>query len=265
MQLPFYWVDAFTDRVFGGNPAGIVPLARWLPDATMQAVARQNGLAETAFFVRTGRERWHLRWFTPAAEIDLCGHATLGTAHLLRHELRVAGGPMTFDTLSGPLVVTPAAEGRLSMDFPSRPPAGEVDAGLIHALATALGGAAPTWVGRSRDLFCVYPDAAAVLSLQPDFAALARIETFGIIVTSPGDDCDFVSRFFAPRVGIPEDPVTGSAHCTLVPYWAERLGRDRLFARQVSPRGGQLWCQHRGARIQIGGKAVTYLRGTLTV
>lgn len=266
MILPFYWVDAFADRVFRGNPAGLVPLAHWLPDAIMQAIARQNGLAETAFFVRTGPARWHLRWFTPATEIDLCGHATLATAFLLQRELGVAAATLTFDSLSGPLVVSTGQAGRLMLDFPARPPVAVEENDVPGGLLTALGGPAPRWIGRARDLFCVYRHAEEVCDLQPDFAALGRAASAGVIVTAPGgDDCDFVSRFFAPALGINEDPVTGSSHCTLVPYWAGQLDRTALHARQISARGGELWCEAQGERIRIAGHAVVYLRGTLSV
>ncbi len=266
MTLPFYWVDAFTNRVFGGNPAGLVPLAHWLPAATMQAIARQNGLAETAFFVRTGPARWHLRWFTPESEINLCGHATLATAHLILRELRLPTSTLTFDTLSGPLTVQSGPEGRLVLDFPAWPAQALSDDAVRAAITTALGGPAPVWLGKARDVIAVFPTAEDVRALQPDFIALGKLsDVVGVIATAPGEDCDFVSRFFAPGAGIPEDPVTGSAHCTLMPYWVEKLGRPDLHARQLSARGGELWCKLSGTRVHIAGQAVTYLRGTLTL
>jgi PhzF family phenazine biosynthesis protein len=262
MKLPLYWIDAFTDRVFGGNPAAVVPLVAWLDDARLQQIAFENGLSETAFFVRTGPDRFHLRWFTPLVEVDLCGHATLATAHVLFHELGQPGDRIVFDSKSGPLTVARREDGRLELDFPVRPaiPAA-ADATLIRGLGTA-----PAEIHRSANTWlCVYSRAAEVRALQPDHAALATLTPGRIIVTAPGDDCDFVSRFFAYDAGIPEDPVTGSAHCTLVPYWAARLGRTVLHARQVSARGGELWCELAGDRVRIAGRAVLYLRGEIEV
>jgi PhzF family phenazine biosynthesis protein len=260
MSLPLYWIDAFTDRLFAGNPAGVVPLEAWPDDALMRRIAFENGLAETAFLVKTGPDRFHLRWFTPAVEVDLCGHATLAAAFVVFTQLGAAGDVLTFDSRSGPLHVTRLANGRLELDFPARPaPAVTPDPALGRAL-----GAAPEHVAQARDTLCVFPRAEDVLALRPDFAALARLDTFAVIATAPGGDCDFVSRFFAPRAGINEDPVTGSAHCTLTPYWAARLGRQRLHARQVSPRGGELWCELAGDRVRIAGHAVLYLRGEIS-
>ncbi len=259
MKLDFYWIDAFTDRPFAGNPAGVVPLDSWLPDELMQRIARENGLSETAFFVPSAPGRYHLRWFTPEVEIDLCGHATLATAHVLRRYLG-AEGPLSFDTMSGPLHVSLAGS-LLALDLPSRPP---VQRPVEPALVAALG-VEPRWVGRARDLLCLLDDEDQVRALRPDFGALAGLDSHGVIVTAPGRDCDFVSRFFAPKLGVPEDPVTGSAHCTLVPYWAARLGCDELHARQVSARGGELWCALRGDRVSVAGHAVAYLQGTIQI
>jgi PhzF family phenazine biosynthesis protein len=261
MKLPLYWVDAFTDQPFHGNPAGVVPLAQWLPDEAMQRIAFENGLAETAFFIRTAPARFHLRWFTPAVEVDLCGHATLATAFTLFHPLQQAGDLITFDSRSGPLTVTRQGD-RLEMGFPSRPaePATPPET-LLRAL-----GAAPVTVAKTKNSwFCVYARAADVLALRPDHALLGQVTPGRMIVTAPGDDCDFVSRFFAPDAGIPEDPVTGSAHTTLIPYWAQRLGKSTLLARQVSARGGELFCELRGDRVGIAGHAVLYLRGEIEV
>ncbi|OHE89698.1 MAG: hypothetical protein A3G75_11115 [Verrucomicrobia bacterium RIFCSPLOWO2_12_FULL_64_8] len=322
MRLPLYWIDAFTDRIFAGNPAAVVPLERWLPDELLQRIALENGLSETAFFVpakpsdeslaATAAEtahatsakagdrsaRFHLRWFTPAVEVDLCGHATLATAFTLFTQLGEAGERITFETRSGPLYVrclgsppseanapagrhesqsTSATEGgarivarqsdeRLELDFPATPAWAETDPAQGAAVAAALG-ATPGWLGRTRfDLFAVLPDAATVHALRPDFPRVAALDCRGLIVTAAGGDgCDFVSRFFAPRCGIREDPVTGSAHSALTPYWAERLGRTRLHARQVSARGGELWCEARGDRVGIAGHAMLYLRGEINV
>jgi PhzF family phenazine biosynthesis protein len=261
MSLPFYWIDAFTDRVFAGNPAGVVPLARWPDAAMMQRVAFENGLAETAFFVKTGVDRYYLRWFSPSVEIDLCGHATLAAGFVVFTELGATGDVLTFHTRSGPLTVTRLPDGRLELDFPARP--GQPGA-ITPALTRALG-AAPEQVAHARDTLCVFAREEDVLALRPDFAAVAQLDTFGVIATAPGKDCNFVSRFFVPRAGINEDPVTGSAHCTLVPYWAARLGRKRLHARQVSTRGGELWCELVDDRVRMAGHAVLYLRGEIQV
>jgi predicted PhzF superfamily epimerase YddE/YHI9 len=266
MKLPLYWVDAFTDKPFHGNPAAVVPLAAWPEAALMQKIAFENGLAETAFFVRTGPDRFHLRWFTPELEMDLCGHATLASAFVVFNHLGQSGDRITFDSQSGPLTVTRRSDGLLELDFPARPPTGLTDAQLPPTLLPGLRGARPQWIGKARDYFCVYPTFGDVLALKPDFPLLNQIDVLGIIVTAPGDrGVDFVSRFFAPNAGIPEDPVTGSSHCTLIPYWAQRLGQTRLRAKQVSPRGGDLWCELAGDRVRIGGRAVLYLQGDIHV
>lgn len=259
MKLPLYWIDAFATGPFTGNPAAVVPLDRWLPDASLQQIAFENGLAETAFFVPVGPGRWHLRWFTPGAEVDLCGHATLATAFALTACLGFSGDRLTFDSRSGPLAVARDAAGRLELDFPARPAKPEpAPPAIVQGL-----GATPRHFARAQANLAVFDTAAEVRALQPDFAALATLEQYGTIATAPGEDCDFVSRFFAPRVGVPEDPVTGSAHCVLTPYWAERLGRRRLHARQVSRRGGELWCELAGDRVRIAGGARLYLTGEI--
>lgn len=255
MRLPIYQVDAFTERVFGGNPAAVCPLPEWLDDAVMQAVAAENNLSETAFFVRDGSD-YAIRWFTPAVEVDLCGHATLASAHVVFTALEPQRTAVRFHSRSGPLDVEREGE-LLVLDFPARPPQRrEPPAGLAAAL-----GAAPREVWRARDLLAVFDGEDEVRALRPDMAALAALDTFAVCATAPGRECDFVSRFFAPAKGVPEDPVTGSSHCTLVPFWAERLGRTRLRARQVSARGGELHCEQRGERVRIGGRAVRYLDG----
>jgi PhzF family phenazine biosynthesis protein len=261
MNLPLYWIDAFTDRTFGGNPAAVIPLDSWPEDALLQRIANENGLSETAYFVRTGPARAELRWFTPAVEVDLCGHATLAAAHVLFNELGQLESPMVFDTKSGPLPVTRRGS-MLELDFPARParPA-EPPAGLLLGL-----GRKPDQVLRSERMWlCVYGTPEEVIGLAPDATALATIAPGRIIVTAPGKDCDFVSRFFAPDAGIAEDPVTGSAHSTLVPYWADRLGKTRLHARQVSRRGGELWCELDKDRVRMAGHGAPYLKGRITV
>lgn len=256
-QIPFFQVDAFTGEVFRGNPAGVCLLERWPGDDLLQAIAAENNLSETAFLV--GREASReLRWFTPAVEVDLCGHATLASGHVIFSHLEPRHARAEFATKSGTLSVE-KRDGLLWLDFPSRAPAPcATPAGLGEML-----GARPSEVLCARDLMAVFEDEATVRGLQPDLAAVARLEHFALIATAPGRDADFVSRFFAPRAGIPEDPVTGSAHCTLVPYWAQRLGRKELRALQLSRRGGELFCVDRGERVLIGGRAITYLRGTI--
>ena len=268
MKLPLYWIDAFADQPFHGNPAGVVPLEKWLPDPVMQRIAFENGLAETAFFVPAEEEpnRYHLRWFTPAVEVDLCGHATLASAFTLFTQLGLTTKTVTFDSRSGPLVVTRQAAGRLELDFPATPPNPGVDPASSRLVADALG-CRPEWLGESKfDLFAVLPKAAQVRALQPDLAKVAAAGRRGLIVTAPGDgDSDFDSRFFAPQSGIAEDPATGSSHCALVPYWAGRLGKTKLHARQVSARGGEFFCELRGDRVGIAGHAVLYLRGEINL
>ena len=259
MRISLFQIDAFTDRIFGGNPAAICPLETWLADEQMQAIAFENNLSETAFFVPESDE-FRLRWFTPAVEVDLCGHATLASAFVLFNCMGYAKDKVTFLTRSGPLTVT-RRDSLLEMDFPSRPPtACDVHPDLITAL-----GREPELVLASRDYFCVYPSEDDVRALQPDFTRLAQIDRFAVIATAPGNDCDFVSRFFAPAQGVNEDPVTGSAHCTLTPYWAKRHGKNSLIARQVSARGGEIRCEDRGDRVAIAGNAVLYLEGHIDV
>ena len=259
MDLQIYQVDAFTSKPFGGNPAAVVPLTEWLPAETMQGVALENNLSETAFFVPEG-DGYGLRWFTPTFEIDLCGHATLASAHVLFEVLKVSGDTLKFRTKSGMLTVAREG-GRFVLDFPSRPASVcEMPAGLIEAI-----GKEPKEILRARDYMLVYGSEDEVRSIKPNFEALMNINTHAVIVTAPGDDSDFVSRFFAPEFGVPEDPVTGSAHCTLIPYWAEELGKEKLFARQVSERGGELFCELAGDRVKIGGNATLYLKGEIYV
>jgi PhzF family phenazine biosynthesis protein len=259
MRLPIYQVDAFSTRVFGGNPAAIVPLDSWLPDDVMQAIAAENNLAETAFFVPEGGG-FRLRWFTPAVEVDLCGHATLASAHLLFTQLAYSKPRIDFMTRSGTLTVTRSGD-MLSMELPARPPKPcKVPPDLEQAL-----GKAPVEVLGARDYLMVYEREADIRALSPNMERIAAFELFAVIVTAPGDTCDFVSRFFAPAQGIPEDPVTGSAHCTLIPYWSKRLGKTTMQARQISPRGGELSCEDRGERVVIAGKAALYLEGAIHV
>jgi PhzF family phenazine biosynthesis protein len=264
--IRYFHVDAFAQCPFAGNPAGVCPLSAGLPAELMQQIAAENNLAETAFIVpRAGTAaEYDIRWFTPTVEIDLCGHATLAAAHVLFAHLGYAAAQVLFHSQSGPLQVSREADGRLTLDFPSRPPQPLAP----HPLGLADGlRATPVHVLAARDVLAVFNTEAEVRALNPDFAAIAALDYVGVIATAPGsaaDGIDFVSRFFAPRVGVPEDPVTGSAHSTLIPYWAEKLGKMELRARQVSPRGGDLWCRLRGGdRVDISGYAVTYAAGEL--
>jgi PhzF family phenazine biosynthesis protein len=258
MRIPVYHIDAFASRPFEGNPAAVCPLASWLPDATLQAIAAEHNLSETAFYIPHG-ESFELRWFTPEVEVDLCGHATLASAHVILDVRREGTGPgVRFQSKSGELAVE--KDGDLyTLDFPARP---AQPCPAPATLAAALG-AAPQAVLAARDYLCVFASEEEVIALKPDMAAIAALDRFAVIVTAPGTDCDFVSRFFAPAKGIPEDPVTGSAHCTLIPYWAERLAKTTFFARQRSRRGGELWCAHRGDRVKISGRAVLYSEGVI--
>lgn len=261
MNIQIYQADAFTDRLFGGNPAAVCPLNKWLPDATMQKIATENNLAETAFFVKDDKG-YKLRWFTPEYEIDLCGHATLASAHIIFTELGYGEPVIHFTTVKAG-VLTVAKEGdKYKMDFPSRPP---IPIELPNGLAEALSDKKPLATYRSRDYFLVYETEEDILDISPDFFALSKLDTVGVIVTAPGNNSDFVSRFFAPGAGIPEDPVTGSAHCNLIPYWAGKLGKTSLHAYQVSERRGELWCELKGDRVLMSGNAVTYLKGEIFV
>jgi PhzF family phenazine biosynthesis protein len=260
MKLRLVQIDAFASRVFAGNPAAVVPLSHWLDDATLQAIAAENNLAETAFFVGSGGT-YEIRWMTPVAEVDLCGHATLASGWLVLRDLEPGRTSVTFQSKSGPLRVD-LEDDRLVLDFPARPP--EPRDGALDRVAEAFG-RRPSALLAARDYMAVYETEDEVRALRPDMEKVAALDLMAAMATAPGKDCDFVSRFFAPQVGIPEDPVTGSAHCTLVPWWAARLQKRSLFARQVSPRGGELWCEDAGERVRIGGHAAKYLEGTIDV
>lgn len=258
MRIPIYQVDAFTSTAFGGNPAAVCPLESWLDDRTMQAIAAENNLSETAFFVRSNAE-FQLRWFTPAIEVDLCGHATLAAAHVIFTYMDPSLTELRFQTKSGTLSVQ-RREDLLAMNFPARPAS---PCAMPELLPEALG-AAPQHILSARDYLVVYESEKEIISITPDFSKLQQVKgCLGIIVTAAGTQADFVSRFFAPNVGVPEDPVTGSAHSTLIPYWSERLNKDTLHALQLSRRGGQLYCENQGDRVQIAGHAVTFLEGSI--
>lgn len=260
-RLRLYQVDAFTSQVFGGNPAAVCPLDAWLPDEVLQAIAAENNLSETAFLLRDEVRGWQIRWFTPAQEVDLCGHATLASAYILFTRLAPGLERAQFNSRSGPLIVTQLEGDWMEMDFPSRPPEPcPVPEGLAEAL-----GAEPRETLMSRDLVAVFDSEEQVKALNPDMGKLAAFDVFAVAATAPGTQADFVSRFFAPRVGVPEDPVTGSAHCSLVPYWAGKLGKQQLLAHQVSARGGVLRCENRGERVGLAGQAVLYFDGYISL
>jgi PhzF family phenazine biosynthesis protein len=265
-EIPCYQVDAFTRHAFRGSPAAVCPLETWLPDALLEAIAAENSVPETAFFVpRPGsKDDFDLRWMTPVVEVDLCGHATLATAFVLMTILDPTRTRARFHTLSGALDVTRDRDG-FTLDFPSRPPLPSAHSS-IEAVTAALG-ARPMEVSRARDELALFETAEEVRALRPDFARIATLETFALIATAPGTgidaDVDFVSRFFAPRQGLDEDPVTGSAHCSLAPFWAQRLDKTSLAARQVSKRSGELRCALVRDRVLITGHAVLVKTGTL--
>jgi len=261
MRLPIFQVDAFTERVFGGNPAAVCPLKEWLPDTVMQRIAMENAVAETAFFVPRGRD-YAIRWFTPEIEMDLCGHATLATAHVIARHLDRSVESLRFHSNSGELFVRIDAE-VITLDFPSRKP----EPARAPALILEAFPSKPVEVLKARDYVLVFEDEATIRRLAPDRSLLDRInlDPGGVVATARGRDVDFVSRYFTPQASIFEDPVTGSAHCSLVPYWAEKLGKDSMVAMQLSPRTGTLYCQQQDDRVLLAGKAVTYLEGHLTL
>jgi PhzF family phenazine biosynthesis protein len=261
-EIQIYQVDAFTNRPFTGNPAAVCPLDAWLPDETLLAIAAENNLSETAFFVRKG-DHFDLRWFTPTIEVELCGHATLASGSVILNRIEPSWDKVSFQTRSGELVVKRAKGGAWSLDLPARPPLPTiVTTDLVEAL-----GARPTYALQSRDIVAVYDNADIVRHIKPDMARITALPTFAVAITAPGShadaDVDFVSRFFAPAKGVPEDPVTGSLHCTLVPYWAAKLGRKHLRARQVSARGGEIECTLENNRVELVGDAVMVLEGRL--
>jgi PhzF family phenazine biosynthesis protein len=260
-SIPIYQIDAFTDQVFSGNPAAVCPLESWFDDQTLQAIAAENNLSETAFFmpVEGGAEgQFKLRWFTPKIEVDLCGHATLATSYVIFNRLYPKLDEISFETESGQLKVS--REGDLFvLDFPARVPSpAPLPVGFVDAI-----GAEPSQFLKAAKNMAVFESADTVLGIKPDFDYIAGLDGDGLIITAPGGDCDFVSRYFAPHAGIDEDPVTGSAHCTSVPYWAVRLGQNKLHARQVSQRGGELFCELSGERVRMAGRGSFYMEGTL--
>ena len=259
MKLSLYQIDAFTDKTFGGNPACVVPLETWLTDDILLKIAKENAVAETAFFVHND-SKIHLRWFTPEIEMDLCGHATLATAHCLKTILNYPKDIIIFETLSGDLNVS-VDNGYYKMDLPARMP---IKANLPEAIEKALN-IQPNEVLKSRDYLLVYNNETEVRNIKIDRQFFDRINLGpgGVIVTATGNECDFISRFFTPQASILEDPVTGSAHCSLIPFWASRFNKKKLMAFQVSDRLGKLFCEHIDERVMISGQAKTYSIGNL--
>ena len=263
MHVPLFHIDAFTSKIFGGNPAAVCPLERWPEDGLLRAIAAENNLSETAYFVAHG-EDYALRWFTRRCEVNLCGHATLASGFVILSILEQKRESVRFETRSGALTVSRQGE-LLSMDFPALPtwtgpnPPAELASGLQSTRD-------PIAVRQVKDnYFLIYESEDAVRSITPNLAVLEKLHPFGVAITAPGKDSDYVSRYFAPSYGIPEDPVTGSIHCSLAPYWGERLGKKHLHARQVSDRGGEMWCELAGERVIIKGQAVLSLQGSMSI
>lgn len=259
MKIPIYQVDTFTDRLFSGNPAAVCPLEEWIDDDMMQSIATENNLSETAFFVKES-DSYKIRWFTPVREVELCGHATLASAYIYFKYIKRDENTIKFNSPSGELIVNKDAF-RLSMDFPATVPE---KASLGESLSNTLN-IKPVEILASQDYFLVYENQDQVVEFKPVFKKLMEIKLRGLIITAPGKNCDFVSRFFAPKYGIDEDPVTGSAHCALVPYWSEKLGKKKLHAKQLSERGGELFCEMKNNRVIISGKVVEYMRGMIEI
>jgi len=261
MKLNIYQVDAFADNVFQGNPAAVIPLEDWIEEELMQKIALENNLSETAFFVKSD-SGFHIRWFTPEFEIDLCGHATLASAYIIKNFVEPHLAEINFTTQkAGPLRAM-AKEGIYTLDFPSRmPQASELPSQLYKSLniSTAVE------VLKSRDYFVVLPNEEAVKNAEPDFILMQELDAVGVIITAKGQSADVVSRCFYPGAGIPEDPVTGSAHCNIVPYWSDKLGKTKLFCKQLSQRGGNLQCELQGDRVLMSGKCVLYLEGEISI
>lgn len=258
MELPLYIIDAFAEKPFSGNPAVVCPLPEWLEDGLMQRIATENNLSETAFFVPVDNG-FRLRWFTPKVEVSICGHATLASAFVLFRYLDYREEEIPFQTVSGVLKVKRRGD-LMVMDFPARTP---IPADPPELLVRGLGKAPREVLKAENTYMCVFDEEEQVAELKPDLGLIEQLDLARVIVTAPGKRSDFVSRFFAPQVGIPEDPVTGSAHCTLIPYWAQKLGKREMFAVQLSQRQGQLYCEHIGDRVDIAGRAVTYSVGTI--
>ena len=258
MKIPIYQVDAFSSELFKGNPAAVCPLKEWLPDQIMQNIAMENNLSETAFFIEENNF-FHIRWFTPKAELDLAGHPTLATAHILLNELKKENDTFTFKTKIGDTLKVTINENIYLMDFPSRPPEYIDDNNLIY---DALG-AKPIELLAHRDLIAVFENQNIIKSISPNLEKLKKLDYPSVVITAKGDDSDFVSRNFAPKLGIPEDPVTGSSHCELIPYWSGKLNQKEMVALQISERGGKIICTDMNDRVLIGGEAITFFKGEI--
>ena len=259
MELSLYQIDAFASKLFEGNPAAVCPLDEWLPDETMQMIATENNLSETAFYVPQG-DGFHIRWFTPASEVDLCGHATLASAYVLFNILGYKKDQIAFESRSGILTVSKDND-RLVMDFPAQPP---VPCDTPEEIVKAFD-KVPVECLTSEDYIVVFENEAEIESAAPDFEQLKKLGLRGVAITAKSDRYDFVARFFAPNYGIPEDPVTGSAYTQLTPYWADKLGLQKFSVKQMSARGGELTCEIVGDRVLISGKAVKYLKGKIVI
>ena len=260
MKIPIYQVDAFTSEVFKGNPAAICPLKEWLPDKIMQEIAKENNLSETAFFI-DNNDQFEIRWFTPISELDLAGHPTLATAHVIIKEFNSKLEKIIFKTKIGDTLTITKNKNLLLMNFPSRAPKIYDNIDLISEALRKR----PLALFRHRDAVAIFKNEEDIKSIKPDMEKLKELDCPAVIVTAPGNKVDFVSRNFAPKLGIPEDPVTGSAHCELIPYWSKILGKKELLANQISSRGGKLYCMDNGDRVTIGGEAVTFLRGEIEI
>ena len=258
MKIPIYQVDAFTSEIFKGNPAAVCPLQEWLSDQVMQNIAMENNLSETAFFIEDG-DIFHIRWFTPKAELDLAGHPTLASAHILTNEYEKNNRSLIFKTKIGDTLNVSINKNLYLMDFPSRPPKVVNDTNNIFEAI----GKKPIELLAYRDLIAVFENQEDILSINPDLEKLKKLDYPSVVVTSLGDNSDFVSRNFAPKLGIPEDPVTGSSHCELIPYWSRKLDKKEMIAFQISERGGKIYCSDNNDRVLIGGEAVTFFRGEI--
>ncbi len=263
MKLTLYQIDAFTDKLFGGNPAAVIPLKKWIADGLMQQLAMENNLAETVFFVPSQKNGvdFDIRWFTPAFEINLCGHATLASAYVIFEILKTKKKKVVFDSKSGLLTVT-KRKGLLEMDFPSWKP--ERITEYTDALLVSLGNLEIAGVYKNREYIVELMNEEAVKNCNPDFSLMKKVDKM-VIITAPGKDVDFVSRFFAPTAGVDEDPVTGSAHSQLIPFWSEKLRKEKMIAKQLSKRGGDIYCEQKGDRVIMGGKCVFYMKGAIEI
>ena len=258
-NIKIYKVDAFTNKLFSGNPAAVCPLDDWLPDAVMQSIALENNLSETAFFIKD-KDKFFLRWFTPKVEIDLCGHATLATAHIIYTEMDYQSDNIAFNIKSGDVLNVTRRQNKLTMNFPAYEPK-IIDQNLDEL--SDIFGFRPTLFFNSNYGLAVFNNEEEIIKIEPNLNALEKLSYNGIIVTAPGRNVDFVSRFFGPKLGIPEDPVTGGAHCALSPYWSKRLNKKDMIAMQLSKRGGVIYCSYLNDRVNMGGEAITYMQGEI--